>query len=84
MSWWAGTARSPGQAAVGLASRSVRLGEDNFVMPGGMESMSNAPYMVRRLRSGLGMGDASMVDVMVHDGLFCAFDQCTMPKATPW
>ena len=72
------------QAAVGLASRSVRLGEANFVMPGGMESMSNAPYMVRHLRSGLGMGDASMVDVMVHDGLFCAFDQCTMPKATPW
>ncbi len=66
------------QAAVGLASRSVRLGEANFVMAGGMESMSNAPYMVRDLRSGLWMGDASMVDVMVHDGLFCAFDQCTM------
>ena len=67
-----------GLAAVGLASRSVRLGEANFVMAGGMESMSNAPYMVRDLRSGLWMGDASMVDVMVHDGLFCAFDQCTM------
>jgi acetyl-CoA C-acetyltransferase len=65
-------------SAIGLADRAVRLGESKFVMTGGMESMSNAPHVLRELRWGVRMGDAPLVDVMNHDGLFCAFDQCTM------
>ena len=51
-------------------------------MTGGMESMSNAPHVVRELRWGARIGDASLVDVMQHDGLFCAFDQCTMGESS--
>ncbi len=67
-----------GLVAVGLASNAIRLGNANFVVAGGMESMSNAPHMVRGLRSGVRMGDADLVDLMLHDGLFCAFEQCSM------
>ncbi len=71
-----------GMAAIGLASRSIRLGDATFVMAGGMESMSNAPHVVRELRWGARMGDATLVDVMNHDGLFCAFDHCTMGESS--
>lgn len=71
-----------GMSAIGLADRAVRLGESKFVMTGGMESMSNAPHVVRELRWGARMGDVAMVDVMQHDGLFCAFDQCTMGESS--
>jgi acetyl-CoA C-acetyltransferase len=43
-----------------------------------MESMSNAPYLLSRAREGLRMGDASLVDSMIHDGLWCAFEHCHM------
>jgi len=69
-------------SAIGLADRAVRLGDAKFVMAGGMESMSNAPYVVRELRWGARFGDVEMVDVMQHDGLFCAFDQCTMGESS--
>lgn len=71
-----------GLAAVGWADRSIRLGESNFVMAGGMESMSNAPHVVRHLRWGVRIGDSPMIDVMQHDGLFCAFDHCTMGESS--
>ncbi|MEA1903443.1 MAG: acetyl-CoA C-acetyltransferase [Actinomycetota bacterium] len=71
-----------GMSAIGLADRAIRLGESKFVMTGGMESMSNAPHAVRELRWGARIGDARMVDVMQHDGLFCAFDQCTMGESS--
>ena len=71
-----------GLAAVGLGARSIRLGEARFVMAGGMESMSNAPHVLRELRWGARMGDATLVDVMTHDGLFCAFDHCTMGESS--
>ena len=71
-----------GMAAVGLAARAIRLGDSTFVMAGGMESMTNAPYVVREARWGARMGDVSMVDVMTHDGLFCAFDHCTMGESS--
>lgn len=67
-----------GLVAVGLASKAVRLGEANFIVAGGMESMSNASHLVRGLRTGVRMGDATLVDLMLHDGLFCALEQCTM------
>lgn len=71
-----------GMSAVGLAARSIRLGDASFVMAGGMESMSNAPHVIHELRWGARMGDATLVDVMTHDGLFCAFDHCTMGESS--
>ena len=71
-----------GMAAIGMAARSIRLDEANFVMAGGMESMSNAPHVLHELRWGARMGDATLVDVMTHDGLFCAFDHCTMGESS--
>ncbi|MGD2100920.1 MAG: acetyl-CoA C-acetyltransferase [Acidimicrobiia bacterium] len=71
-----------GMSAIGLADRAVRLGEATYVMTGGMESMSNAPHVLRELRWGARMGDARLVDVLQHDGLFCAFDQCTMGESS--
>ncbi len=71
-----------GLAAVGLAAKSIRAGDAKFVLAGGMESMSNAPHVVREVRWGARMGDVTMVDVMTHDGLFCAFDHCTMGESS--
>ncbi len=71
-----------GMSAIGLADRAVRLGEAKFVMTGGMESMSNAPHVVREVRWGARLGDVTMIDVMQHDGLFCAFDHCTMGESS--
>ncbi|HUG07873.1 MAG TPA: acetyl-CoA C-acyltransferase [Acidimicrobiia bacterium] len=71
-----------GMSAIGLADRAIRLGHSKFILTGGMESMSNAPHVVRELRWGARMGDVEMVDVMQHDGLFCAFDQCTMGESS--
>ncbi len=71
-----------GMSAIGLAERGVRAGDAKFVMTGGMESMSNAPHVLRELRWGARIGNAQMVDVMQHDGLFCAFDQCTMGESS--
>jgi acetyl-CoA C-acetyltransferase len=71
-----------GMSAIGLADRAVRLGEAMFVMTGGMESMSNAPYVSHDLRWGARIGDVEMIDVMQHDGLFCAFDHCTMGESS--
>ena len=71
-----------GMSAIGHADRSIRLGESKFVMTGGMESMSNAPHVIRELRWGARMGDAPAIDVMQHDGLFCVFDQCTMGESS--
>jgi acetyl-CoA C-acetyltransferase len=67
-----------GMTAIALADKDIRLGEASFVVAGGMESMSGAPYLLREARWGARMGDATLVDAMEHDGLFCAFDQCTM------
>ncbi|MFP3881479.1 MAG: acetyl-CoA C-acyltransferase [Actinomycetota bacterium] len=71
-----------GMSAIGLADRATRLGDSKFVLTGGMESMTNAPHVVRELRWGARIGDVEMVDVMQHDGLFCAFDQCTMGESS--
>lgn len=71
-----------GMSAIAMADRDIRLGEAKFVVAGGMESMTNAPYVLRDLRWGARLGDATAVDVMQHDGLFCAFDQCTMGESS--
>lgn len=68
--------------AISRARDLVRLGECDVVVAGGMESMSRAPYVLDRARFGLRMGDATLVDVMMHDGLTCAFDGVSMGVAT--
>jgi acetyl-CoA C-acetyltransferase len=67
-----------GLKAVMLAANEVKLGEADFVVAGGMESMSNAPYLLVGAREGYRMGDQKVVDSMVHDGLWCAFENFHM------
>ena len=71
-----------GLSAIGLAERAIRSGDTKFAVAGGMESMSNAPHVVRELRWGARIGNVEMIDVMQHDGLFCAFDHCTMGESS--
>ena len=67
-----------GMSAILEAANHIRLGQATFVVAGGMESMTNAPYVLEGARAGFRMGDKTVVDVMTHDGLFCAFDSCMM------
>ncbi|MCT1576663.1 acetyl-CoA C-acetyltransferase [Oceanobacillus kimchii] len=62
-----------GMRSVTLADQLIRLGEEDVIVAGGMESMSNAPYFLPDARWGNRMGDKSVVDMMVHDGLTCTF-----------
>ena len=71
-----------GMTAIAEADRRVRLGEASFVLAGGMESMSTAPYLLPAARWGLRLGDARVVDAMTHDGLFCSIDGCTMGESS--
>ena len=71
-----------GMTAVADASRRVRLGEAQLLVAGGMESMTNAPYVLPKARQGLGIGDVTLVDALTHDGLWCAFDHCTMGESS--
>jgi acetyl-CoA C-acetyltransferase len=71
-----------GMAAIAMADKDIRLGEATFVLAGGMESMSNAPYLLPSGRWGARMGDAEIIDSMTHDGLWCAFDHCTMGESS--
>jgi acetyl-CoA C-acetyltransferase len=71
-----------GLAAIAMADRAIRCGDANFVLAGGMESMSNAPYVVPEARWGARLGDSRLVDVLQHDGLFCAFDHCAMGESS--
>lgn len=70
-----------GLKAVMLADQAIRVGDIDVAVAGGMESMSNAPYLSRRLREGLRLGNGELLDAMVHDGLWCAFEQCHMGNA---
>ncbi len=67
-----------GLKAVMLAAQSVALGDNEIIVAGGMESMSNAPYLLPKARDGSRMGDGEIVDSMIHDGLRCAFDNWHM------
>ena len=71
-----------GMTAVAEAARRVRLGEARFVVAGGMESMTNAPYLLKKARQGLQSGDVPLIDAMQHDGLNCAFDHRTMGESS--
>ena len=56
-----------------IAASEIRLGEAEAIVAGGMESMSNAPYFLEKARSGYRLGHGQLKDLMVHDGLWCAF-----------
>ncbi len=67
-----------GLRAVALASQAVQLGDAEFVVAGGMESMSNIPYAMPGARDGYRMGNQTVVDLMIHDGLWCPFENWHM------
>ncbi|QYR20943.1 acetyl-CoA C-acetyltransferase [Paenibacillus sp. sptzw28] len=62
-----------GLRAITLADQMIRCGDADIIAAGGMESMSNAPYAVPSARWGIRMGNSGLVDLMIHDGLQCAF-----------
>jgi acetyl-CoA C-acetyltransferase len=67
-----------GLKAVMLAAQGIATGDIDVAVAGGMESMSNAPYLLPRVREGLRMGNTEIVDSMINDGLWCSFEQCHM------
>ncbi|MEL6982590.1 MAG: acetyl-CoA C-acetyltransferase [Actinomycetota bacterium] len=71
-----------GLNAIQLANLMILAGQADIVVAGGMESMTNAPYLLPGARDGYRIGDQTVVDSMMHDGLFCAFDNCSMGLGT--
>jgi acetyl-CoA C-acetyltransferase len=67
-----------GLKAVMLAAQGVATGDIEIAVAGGMESMSNAPYLLPRVREGLRMGNSQVIDSMINDGLWCSFENCHM------
>jgi len=67
-----------GLKAVGLAAQGIQLGEAELIIAGGMESMSNAPYLLPQVREGLRLGHAKVIDSMIQDGLWDAFEDFHM------
>jgi len=68
--------------ALYLADQMIQSGDADIVVAGGMESMTNAPYLLSGARSGYRMGNAELIDAMIHDGLWCAFDGVHMGTST--
>ena len=67
-----------GLKAVMMAAQGVQLGDSEIVVAGGMESMSNAPYLLPKAREGYRLGNGQLVDAMINDGLWCAFENYHM------
>ncbi len=67
-----------GLKAVGLAAQAIALGESELVVAGGMESMSNAPYLMKGARTGFRLGNAELLDSMITDGLWDAYENFHM------
>jgi len=67
-----------GLKAVGLAAQGILTGDSEIVVAGGMESMSNTPYLLQNARDGYRIGDGTLVDSMIHDGLLDAYEHCHM------
>jgi acetyl-CoA C-acetyltransferase len=70
-----------GLKAVMLASQGITTGDASVVVAGGMESMSNAPYLLAKAREGLRMGNGQVIDSMINDGLWCSFENWHMGNA---
>ena len=67
-----------GLKSVMMAAQGIKLGDAEMVVAGGMESMSNAPYILPKAREGYRMGNGTLVDAMIQDGLWCAFENYHM------
>ena len=67
-----------GMKAVMLAAQAIRVGDAQAFVAGGMESMSTSPYLLLKGRTGYRLGDGKLVDSVVHDGLWCAFEDIHM------
>ena len=67
-----------GLKAVALAAQAVQLGESEIVVAGGMESMTNAPYLLPQARAGYRLGDGKLIDSMIHDGLWDSYEDFHM------
>lgn len=67
-----------GLRSVMMAAQAVQLGDSDVVVAGGMESMSNSPYLLPKAREGYRMGNGTMLDSMINDGLWCAFNDYHM------
>ena len=70
-----------GLKAVMLAAQGIATGDIDVAVAGGMESMSNCPYLLTRAREGMRMGNAEVLDSMIHDGLWCALEDQGMGTA---
>src|ERR1700693_1204111 len=64
--------------AIMLGAAEIKAGDADVVVAGGMESMNGAPYLLPRARFGYRLGDGTLVDATVHDGLWCAIENCHM------
>jgi acetyl-CoA C-acetyltransferase len=73
-----------GLKAVMLAAQAIRSGDGDVFVAGGMESMNLAPYFLTKARTGYRMGNAEMIDGMIHDGLWCAFENHHMGSSAEW
>ncbi len=71
-----------GLNAIYLADQMIRSGDADVVVAGGMESMTNAPYLARGARGGFRYGNTELEDAIIRDGLWCAFDACLMGLGT--
>src|SRR5947209_6468925 len=71
-----------GLQAIQVADQLIQMGEADIVVAGGMESMTQAPHLLPGSRAGYRLGDATLVDSTIHDGLWCAFDDVHMGEGT--
>jgi acetyl-CoA C-acetyltransferase len=71
-----------GLNAIYLADQMIASGDAEIVVAGGMESMTNAPYLARGARAGFRYGNVELEDAIIRDGLWCAFDSCLMGTST--
>jgi len=73
-----------GLKAVMLGAQSIRAGDTNLVVAGGMENMSRAPFLLQGVRQGYKYGDQKAVDALINDGLFCPFENCAMGESAEY
>jgi acetyl-CoA C-acetyltransferase len=73
-----------GLKAVMLGAQAIKAGDVEVVAAGGMESMSRAPHLVEGVRTGLKYGDGKLVDALIRDGLWCAFENCAMGESAEY
>ena len=71
-----------GLNAIAMADQLIGYGEFDIVVAGGMESMTNGPYLLQKARSGYRYGDSALIDATAHDALFCGFDHRGMGEST--